>query len=239
MLQWFRSQLPNILTLGNLFSGCLGIIFVLNGQLKIAAYLILLGGAFDFLDGFIARLLKVSSPLGAQLDSLSDMVTFGVLPGMMLYKFMLINNGGEAPYLFFQFIPMLFPICAAIRLARFNISTEQSDKFIGLATPAATLFVAGLPFISETSLLSFLHQSNGVLILISLALAFLMISSLELFAFKFKNTSLEENKVKYLFLALSLILLIVLGLGALPIIIILYILASVLELNLLKKKTKE
>jgi len=226
---WLKRQLPNLLTLGNLFSGCLGIIFVQNGQLKVAAMLILLGGLFDFFDGFVARMLKVDSPLGAQLDSLSDMVTFGVLPGMMLYKLMLINNGGEAPYLFIQFLPMLFPICAAIRLARFNISTEQTDKFIGLATPAATLFVAGLPFIAPDSMLSFLSESNVVIIIISLALAFLMISPLELFAFKLKNTSLEENKFKYGFLILSILLLVVFRLAALPIIIILYIFASLLE----------
>lgn len=229
MLDWLKRALPNLLTLSSLFSGCLGIIFVLNGQLKIAAYLILLGGVFDFLDGFVARLLGVTSDIGAQLDSLSDMVTFGVLPGMLLYEMMLINNGGEAPYLFVQFLPMLFPICAAIRLARFNVSTEQSDKFIGLATPAATLFVAGLPFIEPTSMLSFLTESNTVIILVSIILAFLMISPFELFAFKMKSSSLEENKFKYAFLILSIILLVFFRLAALPVIIILYIFTSLVE----------
>lgn len=227
MFSWLRTQLPNLLTLSSLFCGCLGIVMAFKGQLSDAALLMLLGGVFDFSDGFVARALGSSSELGAQLDSLSDMVTFGVLPGMILYA--LLNSAFLDSAHLIQYIPFLFPICAAIRLARFNISTEQTDKFIGLATPAAAFFVAGLPFISEENMLSVLTHNWIVLLLISVGLSILMISSLELFAFKLKDTSWAANKFKYVFLIISVLLLVLFKLGALPIIIILYILASTLE----------
>ena len=135
----FRKILPNLFTSLNLLSGCIGIVFISSGKLEYALYFVLTGVFFDFLDGFSARLLKVSSPIGKELDSLADMVTFGVLPSFVIYELLNPLTDGWMPYTSF-----LIAIFSALRLAKFNVDTRQREVFIGLPTPANAVFISGL-----------------------------------------------------------------------------------------------
>jgi CDP-diacylglycerol--serine O-phosphatidyltransferase len=139
-----KKHIPNILTLSNLFAGCIGLVFAFDGNLIYASYAIWIAAIFDFFDGFSARMLNVSSPIGKELDSLADMVTFGVLPSMILYQ--MIESHPIPNLGYGAFILALF---SALRLAKFNVDTRQSTTFIGMPTPAAAFFVSGLPFWME------------------------------------------------------------------------------------------
>jgi len=136
-----KSHIPNTITLLNLFSGVMGIIWVLDGQLLYGAYFVLIAAGFDFLDGFVARLLKVQSEIGKELDSLADVVSFGVLPGIMLFT--MVRDQAELPWL--PYLTLIVPMLSAYRLAKFNLDTRQTDRFIGLPTPANALFISALP----------------------------------------------------------------------------------------------
>lgn len=246
-----KKHIPNLLTLGNLFCGTVAVIFALKGDYYATALLVGIGIAFDFFDGFVARILKVQGELGKQLDSLADMVTSGVVPGIVMMQ-LLINaldtdavgyfgvdeygaTGSNLPY-----IGLLLTLFAGYRLAKFNIDTRQSDSFIGLPTPAMSLFIISLPLIVEyegsTVLITILHN-KFVLIGITLLLSVLMVAELPLFSLKFKNPGIKGNEVKYLFLLLSLILLFIFKLTALPFIILLYVLLSGVT-NSIKKYRK-
>ncbi|MBX7093695.1 MAG: CDP-diacylglycerol--serine O-phosphatidyltransferase [Flavobacteriales bacterium] len=149
-----RSQIPNLFTLGNLFCGILAIIYAFQWELSISAYLVLLAAVLDFFDGFLARLLKVSGDMGKQLDSLADMVSFGVVPGIIVFQLMKLTLFLENPTFVlswnpFLFIPLIIPLLSAYRLAKFNIDTRQSDSFIGVPTPANTLFFIAFPLMLE------------------------------------------------------------------------------------------
>ena len=145
-----KSYIPNFITLLNLFSGCVAVIFALEGNMKLTAFFVCLGIFFDFFDGLLARKLKVESELGVQLDSLADMVTSGLVPGLVLFYLL-----GLAPQLSWEtynllpYFGLLVTLASAYRLAKFNISTNQSDAFIGLPTPANTLLIIALPLILE------------------------------------------------------------------------------------------
>ena len=136
-----KKHIPNILTLSNLLAGCIGLVYAFNGNLVYASYAIWIAAIFDFLDGFSARMLKVSSPIGKELDSLADMVTFGVLPSVILFQMI-----GNQPYEYLSYGAFILALFSALRLAKFNVDTEQTTTFIGMPTPAAAFFVSGLPF---------------------------------------------------------------------------------------------
>ena len=214
-----KKHIPNLLTLLNLLSGCLGIYFVFTGYLDLAAYSIWIAAIFDFLDGFIARLLGVSSPIGKELDSLADMVTFGVLPSFILLMYM------DSPYTAINFIPLALALFSALRLARFNIDDSQSESFLGLPTPAAAFFVSGIPFwaLSYSAYISW-----PLILIISVILSILLVLPVRLMALKFKDYSFTNNWQRYLLLLLSLILLLTIGAKSLPIIITVYFLESIL-----------
>jgi CDP-diacylglycerol--serine O-phosphatidyltransferase len=204
----------------------------------------LIGIFFDFFDGLVARLLKVQSELGKQLDSLADMVTSGVVPGIILYQLLKDSSGiwnenvVSSTSFFtegFSYVPLtglVFSLAAAYRLANFNIDERQTSSFIGLPTPAATLFVISLPFIMKYSsmecAIEFI-QNKWFLIGITLLLSYLMNANLPLFALKLKDLSWKSNVIIYIFLLLSLVLLITLKFVAVPVIIVLYILFSVVK----------
>lgn len=213
-------QLPNFLTCCNLICGCLGIIFLWEDQTIPSAYFVWGAVLFDFFDGFAARILKISSPIGKELDSLADVVSFGVLPALFMYK--LIAFESPVPYL--PYVALLIAICSAIRLAVFNIDVTQSESFKGLPTPANALFITALPFLHHQAF-DPLH-SPIVLTLITLIFSLLLVSRIDLFALKFENFSWKENKIRFTFLVLSVLLLAVLQFAALPLIIILYIALS-------------
>lgn len=218
-------SLPNLLTLSNLLSGSIAVLFACHGDLRTAAYLVILSGIFDFFDGFVARKLNIDSPLGAQLDSLADMVTFGLVPAIFLYQ-LLSQHFVTDSFLKIGALPgFMFAIGACLRLAKFNISTDQTTYFKGLATPAATLFVIGLPFWSESNLYLVLCDKI-VLYVFCFSSLLLMISNYKMLAFKFKDYSWANNQNTYLFVIACALALLFMGLKALPFIIIAYMIYS-------------
>lgn len=218
-----KKHIPNTLTCCNLLSGCVGIVAAFEGDLVLATYMIWLAAIFDFFDGFAARMLKVSSAIGGELDSLADLVTFGVLPAIMIFT-MLQQSGlsGWLPYLAF-----VIAVFSALRLAKFNVDTRQTTSFIGLPTPANALFIGSLPLILEFSQppLQFIMEP-WFLLGCSFVLSFLLVAELPLFALKFNSFGWAENKVKYVFLIISVVLIIFFKFVAIPLIIVLYVLIS-------------
>ena len=196
---------------------------------------------FDFFDGFVARLLKVSSPIGAQLDSLADMVTFGVVPGAMLLYYLrdglAIEIVGIRSFLNnpILLIPILVPVFSALRLAKFNVDTRQSDSFRGLPTPASALWVISIPLIIEFMPFHMGWQPENVIVdtwfVVSSAigLSVLMVSDIPLLAMKFKSFGWKGNEFRFIFLIISVVLLIILRPLAIPIVLSLYVLISLLN----------
>lgn len=233
----FKKYIPNILTLLNLFCGCLAIVFISNFDFKNAFYAVCLGIFFDFFDGFFARKFGVSGPLGVQLDSLADMVTSGVVPGLVMVY--LLNGeyvhtpiNGFLPY--FGFI---ITLGACYRLAKFNIDSRQTDSFIGLPTPANALFITSLPFLAMQNYNFGLNEilfNKWSLIVISLISAYVMNAEIPLFSLKIKEFSFKKYKLQIGFLLISIILLFLFQIVAVPIIILLYVFVSILN-NLIRK----
>ncbi|MBX2897567.1 MAG: CDP-diacylglycerol--serine O-phosphatidyltransferase [Cyclobacteriaceae bacterium] len=207
-------HIPNALTCANLVCGCLGLISLFTNKIE-PAYFIWAACVFDFFDGFAARLLNVSSPIGKELDSLADVVSFGVLPALMVYKWMGTNTG-LLPY-----VALLIAVFSALRLAKFNIDTNQSDSFIGVPTPANALFLSALPFLPE-AILTFVF-SPYILAAIAIAFSLLLVAPLPLFALKFKNFGWQGNQLRFTFLAVAVLLLLIFQAGAIPFIILFYI----------------
>lgn len=226
-----KRHIPNFLTCCNLLCGCLGIVFVLEGRDIPAAYWVWLACLFDFFDGFAARILKVSSTIGKELDSLADVVSFGVLPSLVMYKMI----GASSPSAILPFIAFTIAVFSALRLAIFNVDETQHDSFRGLNTPANTLFITSLPLLYN-DVGAWLYET-WVLVAITLVFSFLLVSRIEIFALKFKNFSWQENKIRFTFLILSVLLLISLQLVAIPVIIILYIVLSLIDNRLSERKS--
>ena len=228
-------NLPNLLTCSNLFSGCLGVVFAFRGQLELAAAMIWLGAIFDFFDGFAARLIKADSELGKQLDSLADMITFGLLPSVIYFQLL---DTGEWSGTYLPFIAFLMAVFSGLRLAKFNIDTRQSMGFIGLPTPANAIFVSALPYFINENIYNLGSIISQPLILISslIIFSFLLISEIPMLAMKFKTYDFQSNILKYIFLVLTLILLISFQLSAIPLVIIVYILISILSFIFNKTK---
>lgn len=245
----FKRHLPNFVTLLNLFSGCIAVIFAVNGNFIAAALFVFLGIFFDFFDGLLARKLNVQSPLGIQLDSLADVVTSGVVPGIIMYK--LISLTIDAPdygaysdswnsifhwqgfkMSVIPLIGLFIPLASAYRLAKFNIDEDQQTFFKGLPVPANTLLILSLPLILEyqnSDIMNTIIINKWFLIGLTVLSCYLLNSNIKLFALKFKDWSFKSNAVRYIFLILSVVFLIVLQFAAIPLIIVLYILLSLLN----------
>jgi CDP-diacylglycerol--serine O-phosphatidyltransferase len=208
----------------------LGIVYCLEERSIPAAYFVWIAALFDFFDGFAARLLKVHSAIGKELDSLADVVSFGVLPSLVMYK--LIAASSSIPWL--PYAAFMIAAFSALRLAIFNVDETQRDSFKGLNTPANTLFITSLPLLSG-SVAAWLHQ-DWLLVLITIMFSLLMVSPIQFFAFKFKNFSWAENQVRFSFVALSTILLVFFQVTAIPLIILLYIFTSLIGGGLRFKK---
>ena len=270
-----KKHIPNAITCLNLLAGCLGIVHAFEGRLVAAANMIVVAALFDFIDGFAARLLKANSPIGKELDSLADVVSFGVLPGMIIYEMISYNvmivpgwhteiAGNDSNL---KFIGFVIPVFSALRLAKFNIDVRQTERFIGLPTPANALIIASFPlilfsqFYPETyewlytlgyytpedidyemlpdNIWFRIFTNEYAVAGIAVVMSLLLVSGLPLFALKFKSFSWHKNKVRYVFMFLVVGLLIVLKFIAVPIIVALYIIMSVLEDYLFKTEPIE
>ena len=244
----------NIITLGNLLCGILAIFSIFAGNMITAAYLVLLAAVLDFFDGFAARILKQPSEIGKQLDSLADIVSFGLVPGVAMYH--LINRfelSAGAHDSLLPFVALVIPLFSALRLAKFNVDTRQSDSFIGVPTPANAMLLLSIPLVMEFTLgigsmsdlnlqdwkIDRLVEEIGILpyILAGLCvvMSLLLIAELPLFALKFKSFGWKGNEIRFTFLGISLAMIVVLQVAAIPLIIIVYILLSFVN-NLVRKK---
>jgi len=251
-----KKYIPNLFTLLNLLSGTIAVLLATTDRLEEAAFFVFLGIFFDFFDGFFARKFQVQGELGKQLDSLADVVTSGVAPGIVMFQLLLYASKGEyfmqlslenntwqsaweTYYYFLPFIGLMIPLASAFRLANFNIDERQSDSFIGLPTPALSLFVMSLPLIVAYSNMQFaidIIQNKYILLVITLIGCYLLNAEIPLFSLKFKNYAWATNKVKYLFLISAIVLLTFLQTVAIPLIIIGYVLISVFDTISNKKK---
>lgn len=225
-----KQHIPNTVTCLNLFSGCLGIVFAFNGDLIFASYAIFFAALLDFLDGMLARLLKAYSELGKQLDSLADMVSFGVLPSVIIYH-LFLSTDNISSFAWMSFLAFIIAVFSGLRLAKFNIDTRQSENFIGLPTPANALLIASFPFLlQENNMIFMTYIMNPIALLVfSLIMSLLLISEIPLISLKFKSLSFSENKLRYLLIISSLVLIILFKIASLPIIMILYILISLVN----------
>ncbi|MDO5105130.1 phosphatidylcholine/phosphatidylserine synthase [Capnocytophaga sp.] len=232
-----KKHIPNIITLLNLFCGTIAVVQAVQGRLDWAAFFVALGIFFDFFDGFFARLLNVKSDLGLQLDSLADMVTSGVVPGIAMFQLLaksdfIVENSAQPAVTWLAYAGFLITLASAYRLANFNIDTRQSTSFIGLPTPANALFILALPLILQYESAPFLEpflQNTFFLMLLTLLSAYMLNAEIPLFALKFKDFSFRNNKIKYIFILISVLCLISLRLTAIPVIIVLYVLFSLFQ----------
>ena len=241
-----KQHIPNFITCLNLLSGCFAVILVLDRDPLMASYFVIAAAIFDFFDGFAARVLNVSSPIGAELDSLADMVTFGLVPGLMLLHYLAagmeldvsITAIAENPILLF---PFLIPIFSALRLAKFNVDTRQSDSFRGLPTPASAMWVISIPLMIEFMPFHMWWEPENVIvdkwfnICSSIGLALLMVSDIPLLALKFKSFGWKGNELRWILILSSAMLLIILQPLAIPIILSLYMILSVINNLFLSK----
>jgi CDP-diacylglycerol--serine O-phosphatidyltransferase len=242
-----KKHIPNAITLLNLLAGLLALIHAFNGNYNEAFSLVCLGIFFDFWDGFFARIWKVQSPIGLQLDSLADMVTSGVVPGLVMYKMLGDIQENQSQYNLTEetyymgvvpYLGFLITLASCYRLAKFNIDTRQTDSFIGLPTPANALLIMSIPMIqfhSEFEWLVDFLSNPYVLVGVTVLSSYLLNAEIPLFSLKLKSFSWEKYKMQVVFLILSLILIVLLEFIAIPIIILLYVILSVVN-NMLGKK---
>jgi CDP-diacylglycerol--serine O-phosphatidyltransferase len=222
-------HLPNFITCLNLFSGTIALTYAVQGDLKTAAYFILLAAIFDFMDGLLARALNAYSEIGKQLDSLADMVSFGLIPGVFVYMMLKSNLEAHGLPEILSYGGFIITVFSALRLAKFNIDTRQTENFIGLATPANTLFFVSLPFIYDQGIESLMFLTQPLILLfLTIGFSYLLVSELSLFSLKFKSLSWSQNNFRYILLVLSLLLIILFKFAAVPMIIVLYILLSII-----------
>jgi CDP-diacylglycerol---serine O-phosphatidyltransferase len=223
-----RRNIPNALTCGNLLCGCVGVVEAFHNNLLLSCVLIGVALIFDFLDGFLARLLKVSSAIGKDLDSLADMVTFGLLPSIIVYQ-LLMQSIPDLFGIWKAYPAFIMAIFSAIRLAKFNNDPRQTDSFIGVPTPANAMLVASLPFIVHLEgdfWKEIIINTNNLLIL-TVVMSYLLVMEVPLIALKFKNFGWKGNEARFILIALTLVLLVTLKILAVPAILIIYILLSV------------
>ena len=215
-----KKHIPNFITCLNLFAGSIAVYYAFQGNFPLVMLLVILAAVFDFFDGFAARLLKAYSPMGKEMDSLADVISFGLAPGVVAFS--LLKQSGLPLWLCFA--GMIIPVFSALRLAKFNIDERQSSSFIGLPTPANALFWVGLAY----SFSNFLIANNWLVIILIIIFSALLVAEIPMFSLKFKNFNWTNNKLQYIFLIVCIILLIMLQLNAFAPIILWYIVLSII-----------
>jgi CDP-diacylglycerol--serine O-phosphatidyltransferase len=234
-------HIPNLVTSLNLAAGFIAIIFAANGDLVTASWLILAAMIFDFFDGFSARLLKAYSDIGKELDSLADIVSFGVAPAFIIYKMLVPALHNTLPSAFGSgtnlsviliYIPVLMPVCAALRLAKFNNDTTQTTSFKGLPTPANAIAVISVVIAANYTSLPMLKsftESPATIIIYTVIISLLMITNLPLLSLKFKNLKFKGNEGRYILIGLEAISFVIFWLAAAPLVIPIYIIVSLVR----------
>lgn len=225
-----KKHIPNTITCCNLLSGCVAAVYAFMGVYPLAFTFIIAGAVFDFFDGLSARALKVSSPIGKELDSLADVITFGFAPAAMAFSWLRECADAHLDMLVafaMPFAAFLLVAFSALRLAKFNVDDRQTSSFIGLPTPANALFWGALVIGSHDTIVS---NPYGWILIMALVLLFswLLVAEIPMFSLKFKNLTWKSNRTVYIFLLISIALLIVLGLNGLSAVIGWYIILSVL-----------
>jgi CDP-diacylglycerol--serine O-phosphatidyltransferase len=240
-----KKFIPNLITLINLFCGCIALLFVFQEKFYLAFIFVALGIFFDFFDGFFARLFHASSELGLQLDSLADMITSGIVPGAIMFKLLTNALHVSEPFVltdvnfWIATLGFIVTMGSCYRLANFNIDTRQTDSFIGLPTPANALFILSLPIVlKETSSIILLELliSPEFLLFICFLSAYILNAEIPLFSLKIKNFSFKKYALQIIFVSFSLVLIVLLQFAAVPIIIITYVLISIITNKLSAKK---
>ena len=225
-----KKHIPNTITLLNQFSGIVACIFAYNSRFDLALLFVLIGATLDFMDGAMARLLGVSSPLGKELDSLADVITFGFVPGMIAFR--LLAPLAEV-WAYLPYIGFLITLFSTYRLGKFNIDERQTTSFIGLATPASAIFWLGLAYGYQTLLST---MSPWVIVVAVVVSSYLLVCELPMFSFKFHNFGWADNRIRYIFIVGAIVLAVVLFKQSLPIIILWYVLLSVVGALTIKKR---
>ncbi len=233
-----KKHIPNAITCTHLFSGCIGIFFAFRGELNYAAYAVFTAAFFDFLDGMAARLLKVHSEIGKQLDSLADVVSFGVLPSAIIFNLFNAQSVSPTSLIWWHFGAFFIAVFSALRLAKFNVDTRQTNSFIGLPTPASAMLSASFPLIINQGNASFTsiilsHQFLNSFIFFN---CWLLVAELPLLSLKFKNLSLKENIFRYILLFFGAVCLVIFKFAAIPVIIIFYIILSIIQIRTTKNE---
>ena len=237
----FKQYIPNALTTLNLLSGLISLTLMYEGKYAPAAVFIFVAAFFDFLDGNAARILKAHSELGKQLDSLADMVSFGVAPGMMIFLMLSSHCSGSSNFVekmqIAPYFALLIPVCSALRLAKFNIDLRQEVNFIGMPTPAIGIFFASVPLVLyvQPNMLSLVRfdflvtffSNPRILTILIVFFSYLLISDFRIFSMKFKSRAWKGNQLRFILLICAVILLFLFFLSAIPMIIVLYVLISI------------
>ena len=233
-----KKHIPNFLTLCNLFCGVVATLFAYHEYYVQAGWIFLLGVTFDYFDGFAARMLHVKSDIGKELDSLADCITSGLLPSMVMFTMMKTALAGTfsaeplsdafpvSPLEIASAPAFLIVLFSALRLAKFNLDTRQTESFIGVPTPACALIVVFLPFLAQWGVLSSVLTNYWVLLAITVVLSLLLVCELPLFALKFKSFGWAGNQKRWGLIAVAALLIIVLGFRAFPLVIVIYLLLS-------------
>lgn len=229
--------IPNTITSLNILSGCISIVLAFEGYLIYAAYLIGVAAIFDFLDGMTARLFNAYSEIGKQLDSLADLISFGLAPSVIMFQ--LISSTLMKKTLFLNFMDLsigenlvlfsafIIAVSSAFRLAKFNIDTRQTDSFIGLPTPANAILIASLPLIIAYNIWATdIILNIYFLVTLTFFQSYMLVAEFPMFSLKFKSLKFQENKMRYVFLGISVVLIAILHFIAIPVIILIYILLS-------------
>jgi len=229
----FKKHIPNTITCCNLISGCIATYWAFQGEYRMALLFIVIGAVFDFFDGMVARLLHVSSPIGKELDSLADDITFGFAPSAMVFAFLSPLTSHLSPLL--PFLAFIMAAFSALRLAKFNLDERQTLGFIGLPTPANALFWGSL-IVGQGELLGNLPYAFWLILLGTFVSSWLLVSEIPMFALKFKTWGWQGNEIKYVFLATCIPLLLLLGISGLAAIIAWYVLLSFVNNSQQKKQ---
>lgn len=236
-----KKHIPNLITLLNLFSGCIALVYAVESKepdFEMVFFFVCLGIFLDFFDGFFARLFKVSSPLGLQLDSLADMVTSGLVPGFVMFL-MLSKNADSS---FIPYLGFIITLGSCYRLANFNIDTRQTDSFIGLPTPANALLILSLPLVLQSTnqeLIRTFLENQWVLLAITAFSAYILNAEIPLFSLKIKAFNFSKNKLQIIFLTISVALLIAFQFLGIPLVILFYVLLSVLNNRVMREEKIE